>query len=328
MTRSTPGVADTSSSTPVATSSHSRAPTGSGNHTELRTLLAVVDKVAVTPLEPGVALRATGRRSAAFTGDAPPRDMDLIDGVEHPHRVTREHVAQPGCEPATDHDMYARAPRVVVEREQSADDAQIVGAGRVRDPRIHRCTRERNVVVGRQRRRDRGHAGREPVVAQLPRRRAVLERRGDIVGAPSRSRRDEHLLHAGRVEQLACSAHADVAEAGDHDRGHRKSGPCSSRHPPLVGGTRPLPRTRTTTLTATAIAATSNPRWKAFIRSSSVPICSTPRTTGPRTVEPPGASRRPARPTSCLVLPIRRRPAPTPPGSSAPRSRSAARPTT
>ena len=96
----------------------------------------------------------------------------------------------------------------------------------------------------------------------------------------SRRAGDDHAVDTRRVEQLACRAHADVAEPGDQDGAHRKSGPCSSRQPPVVGGTRPLPRTRTTTLTPTAMAATSNPRWNAFICWWSVPSDSRPRTRG------------------------------------------------
>src|SRR5437667_9066657 len=48
----------------------------------------------------------------------------------------------------------------------------------------------------------------------------------------------------------------------------RKSGPSSSRQPPLVGGTPPLPRSFTNPPTRTAITATIRPRRSAFMVGS------------------------------------------------------------
>src|SRR5262249_13333407 len=50
--------------------------------------------------------------------------------------------------------------------------------------------------------------------------------------------------------------------------GQRKSGPSSSRQPPLVGGTPPLPRSFTNPPTRTAITATIRPRRSAFMAGS------------------------------------------------------------
>ena len=53
----------------------------------------------------------------------------------------------------------------------------------------------------------------------------------------------QHLDDAGGVDQLAGGTRADGADTGDEDS-HRNSGASSSRQPPLVGGTPPLPRKR------------------------------------------------------------------------------------
>ena len=151
---------------------------------------------------------------------------------------------------------------LVVEREQRADRGVVVGDRRERDAAFDGRVRERGV----------GGAGTADAIASIsggnigvvrerPSFGAVVQRLGDRARPALGAAGDEDPVDTARVEQLACGAHADLTETDDENGDHRKSGPCSSRQPPLVGGTRPLPRTRTTTLTAAAIAATSRPRW-------------------------------------------------------------------
>ena len=88
------------------------------------------------------------------------------------------------------------------------------------------------------------------------------------------ARGDDHPVDAGGVDELTGGADADLAEPGDQDRLHfGPAGLTGSRGPAAraihrrwSGGTGPLLRTFTTTDTAAAMAATSNPRWKAFMR--------------------------------------------------------------
>src|SRR5581483_7705072 len=109
---------------------------------------------------------------------------------------------------------------------------------------------------------------RDPIVAHgRPRNRFHRgpERVGDLAGPPLVAARDEQAGEPRGVEELAGGADRHLAGAHQEHRGHRNSGPSSSRHPPDVEGTLPFARRRTTTPAATAIAATRRPRRNAFI---------------------------------------------------------------
>ena len=204
----------------------------------------------------------TGERRARGTADAEARHVHLVDGVEHAARVADEDVGEAGRETTTrEHGRVVRAG-LLVEREQRADRGVVVGDRRERDAAFDGRLRERGVGGRGHGRRDRVDLRREHrVVGERPRLGTVVQRLGDRARAALGAAGDEHPVDTARVEQLARGAHAGLTETDDEDGDHRKSGPCSSRQPPLVCGTRPLPRTLTTTLTAAAIAATSRPRW-------------------------------------------------------------------
>ena len=62
--------------------------------------------------------RAPGFRRRLAAGDAPARDVELVDRVERADRVAGEHVGEPGCEPAAGDDARVVRLRLGVEREQ------------------------------------------------------------------------------------------------------------------------------------------------------------------------------------------------------------------
>ena len=120
---------------PVATSSHSRAPTGSGNQISSRVPVLVVHQRAVAPFLRVLALRARASLADSVARDAEACDVQLVDGVERARRVPGEHVGETGCEPASRDDADTVRSRVGAEREHARSDASRSAHGRERDPR-------------------------------------------------------------------------------------------------------------------------------------------------------------------------------------------------
>ena len=100
------------------------------------------------------------------------------------------------------------------------------------------------VVAGRERARDHVDAFGNRVTRRERVHRGLLTERVDDLGhAVAVAVGQQHLDDARGVDQLAGGTRADGADTGDEDS-HRNSGASSSRQPPLVGGTPPLPRKR------------------------------------------------------------------------------------
>ena len=206
-----------------------------------------------------------GRR--LVPGDTPPRDVEFVDRVERAHCVTREHVGRVRARARSLRRRARPRLRLRVEGEQRAQRGVAVGGGHERDSRAHDPACERRVGVAGQRGDDRVDTfGQRIVAAEAVGLGAVVQRGGHLTGVLEPAGGDDHAVDARGVDELAGGADADLAQPHDQDGAQRKSGPWSSRQPPLVGGTGPLLRTFTTTDTATAIEATSTPRWKAFMR--------------------------------------------------------------
>ena len=100
----------------------------------------------------------------------------------------------------------------------------------------------------------------------------------------------------GRVGELAGGARADRAGTDEQDgrhrsrgRGQRKSGPSSSRQPPLVGGTPPLPRSF---MSPPAITRDEQDD-QASPEGTHAPECTDPRRDGGVGRRTPGASPTP-----------------------------------
>src|SRR5262249_56341176 len=74
---------------------------------------------------------------------------------------------------------------------------------------------------------------------------------------------EQQLVDALGVDQLPGSAGTDRADT-DEQRLHRNSGASSSRQPPLVGGTPPLPRRRANNPISAATPKTRSTRRKAL----------------------------------------------------------------
>ena len=142
------------------------------------------------------------------------------------------------------------------------------------------------VVVARRARHARGDRGRDDRVvddrsaARTRRRRRPRESdrpartRATSAFSPSASATDwpcarvdvgeQHFGDTGRVDELAAGTRADGADTDD-EHSHRNSGASSSRQPPLVGGTPPLPRKRAISPINPATPRTRSTRRKAFI---------------------------------------------------------------
>ena len=268
VTRAAPGTACSSTDAPAAATSHSRAPTGSGNHTSSGPSFRLVCHAAVVPLErPLVRARGAGLRRRQARPRRP-RDVDLVGAVERVGRVPGQHVAEPGHEPAPGHEDRVRCGG----RRRRARGAR-PGRRRCR-PRPPRATPFR---TARRAHSSAGTAGTAMATASVPggtppsptagHGTASTERPSacrDVVRPRPVATGHEQPVEARRVEQLAGGADGHLAGAHQEHRGHRSSGPSSSRQPPVVEGTLPLARSRTTMPAVIAIAATSSPRRNAF----------------------------------------------------------------
>ena len=109
MTRPAPGSAATSSSTPVATSSHSRAPTGSGYQISSACRCLSCTSAPSRHSSAAFPLRAPGFARGLRSRDSPTCDVQLVDRVERAHGVAGEHVGETGREPTPGHHTRARA---------------------------------------------------------------------------------------------------------------------------------------------------------------------------------------------------------------------------
>ena len=207
------------------------------------------------------------------TGPTRARDANLVDALEQRSRMSGEHVGEPGREPTPDGDGHARRPRVLIEGPQLFDRVVLVVARRDGNP-------------GRDRRRDHfvsdpcgqgtgddGDIGRNRVARLvLDRVHRGSERLGDAAGPGHVAVRQQDRGEPGRVDELARGASADFAGAENRARPswpvHRNSGPSSSRQPPSVAGSSPLPRRRAIAPIAPATPSTSSTRRNIFTAGS------------------------------------------------------------
>ena len=218
--------------------------------------------------------RAAQGFDAGGPGRAGARDVDLVGVVQCVGRVPGQHVAEPGHEPAPGHENRSGAASVAVEREERAQVVVGVGHDRRVDSVPHRPPGPFQRGDGGHRDGDRiGPRGHAAVADRGPGNRLdrAAERGRDVVGPRPVATGHEQPVEARRVEQLAGGADGHLAGAHQEHRGHRSSGPSSSRHPPVVEGTLPLARSRTTMPAVIAIAATSSPRRNAFTVGPSLP---------------------------------------------------------
>ena len=169
-------------------------------------------------------MRTPSRHGARSAGEAPARDVELVDGVERVSGVTREHVAEPGREPASGDHPHTSAARLLVEIEHHTDGCLVVRDRRERDRRANRASRQVSVGTGWQRGRNHVHSWKRGVAREIDRLDSVVQRDRDPLRAFDVVRRDEHAIDTRRVEQLARGAHADVAEADEEDRAHALNG--------------------------------------------------------------------------------------------------------
>ena len=269
----TPGTASRMSATPDATTSHSRAPTGSGNHTSCGPTRRSDRHVAVVPLERplrpagrecGDALRPARRRRV--------RDVHLVGRLERLRRMAgRAPRLRPGNERAPgDH----RAAAALRRRRRARGAPRPASAPRRRPPlpaarprprRGHLERRRPGIATATDVRRLRGGRGHGATTARAPRPPARPRALG-VGGAVG----DEHLVDALGVDELAPGPGADGAGAHNRTRRHRKSGPSSSRQPPVVTGT-PLPARAHHQADQHGDHATSSPRRNEPSRRGSVP---------------------------------------------------------
>jgi hypothetical protein len=220
---------------------------------------------AVAPFERTIPTGAPHGGARRRSRDADPGDVDFVDRVEGVRRVADEELTEPGGQPGTGDDGGAAGARRLVELDQGADRVVVVAAGHERGAAVDRVPCHQRLEPSRYR-------GRDDVDAVRDRRtglirdwfRTITQRAGQAFSVVTVSRRDEDAIETGSVDELARRPDADGARPHEEDAGHRKSGPSSSRQPPLVVGTPPFPRSLTTPPTSTAINATSRPRRNAF----------------------------------------------------------------
>src|SRR5690242_18870164 len=113
---------------------------------------------------------------------------------------------------------------------------------------------------------------------EVDRLRVGSERVGDLREMRVVAISEQQAVDTIGVDELARCTRADRAGADDKSCCHyRKSGPSSSRQPPLVGGTPPFPRSRARAPIAPASPITNSKRRKAFTaRSVSAASCIVP----------------------------------------------------
>ena len=177
--------------------------------------------------------------------------------------MASEHIGEAGCEPAAGDDAGRRRRGRPVEPTSALASSPTVAIAipwSIAASTIHLPASIGNALAIASM-----PSGNGVCRLQLGALRAVVERAATswaraALRAPTITREIPGVSRSWRARR-ALRLRRDRRENG----AHRKSGPCSSRHPPEVGGTWPLPRTFTTMLTATAAAATRIPRWKAFM---------------------------------------------------------------
>ena len=279
------GNASTSNAPLPVTRLQSRPPIGSGNHTSVspcgcssrqlpscheRTDARRACRTAATLLGPAQPTRATRMSSTA-------RNIS-------PAWATNTS-ARPGANPAPSAIVTSALFAFGCERADRLDRVLIVVARDERDTRGDGRGGDRMVVAGRERARDHVDAFGNRVTRRERVHRGLLTERVDDLGhAVAVGVGQQHLDDARGVDQLAGGTGADGADTGD-EHSHRNSGASSSRQPPLVGGTPPLPRKRAINPTRPARPKTRSTRRKAFTARD----CIEQR---PRSIRPGRARRR------------------------------------
>ena len=152
------------------------------------------------------------------------------------------------------------APRAFGSSTRSCSSASCSSSlDAIGHPRRDRRGDDRMIDAGRQRGHDDVDVGRDRIARrEVDGLRVGTECLGDLGQLGVVAIGEQQPVDAGRVDELARGAGADRADTDD-ERGrhrtpqrsteprpdtHRNSGPSSSRQPPVVGGTPPLPRTR------------------------------------------------------------------------------------
>ena len=239
--RSSAGNAATTSTVPPATGSHSRAPTGSGNQ------INSPDPLRSRCHSPSC--HSAGRPRRARRTDAPRRARRRPTGRRAPRRSCPVHRRRGAParrpvrrQPAPDGHRDSRRRTGASSSRSAAATCSSSPADAAATPA---ATAPRTTTSS-------GSGGNavattvtpagsgSPARTRSPRpAHPGLDDRGDptlvAVG-------DEQPLDAGGIDDLAGGTDADRAAADQEDRRQRNSGPSSSRHPPLIGGTPPLPR--------------------------------------------------------------------------------------
>ena len=218
-------------------------------------------RAAVLPLDRPFAPGPAQRGDARLAGRTDTSDVHLVGRVERVGRVPGQHVGETRRERAADNHGHALLLRERVEGEQPGQASGVVAHRGDGHARHRRAVRVRDRRVAGDGEGHRVHARRERPV----RDDGAAQRVGELPGPVGVAGRDEEPLETGGVDELAAGAHADGAGPDQQDGRHRKSGPSSSRQPPLVGGTLPLPRRRTTIPASRAQSTTSAKRRKFLI---------------------------------------------------------------
>jgi len=194
------------------------------------------------PLGRAFAARPAERGFTGLAGRPDACDVYLVGVVERVGRVARQDVGEPGSEAAAhDHGRPGVSGRRV-ERQERVDPVVVVARGSDRDASTDRFSRyaDRGVTGhGERHRTDRVRDDAEG-------NGLGSEDGGELLGPLRSPVGHEELLDTGGFEELPGGADTDRAGTGEQDRRHRKSGPSSSRQPPVVGGLSPLLRRRTT----------------------------------------------------------------------------------
>jgi hypothetical protein len=170
-------------------------------------------------------------------------NVDLLDRIERLSAVGREQARQPGRERCTHGHRQVPLARFGAEFEKTGDVGQVVGARHDRRTaaKVRSCDLYvRSARPAKQHDVNRCIRGCRGSVDRCDRTQGRTH-----CGGPLRlDLSDQELLDTLCGRQLARGTSAHRAGADEQDRGHRRSGPESSRHPPPWGGVPPLPRSR------------------------------------------------------------------------------------
>ncbi len=207
-----------------------------------------------------------GRPGALGPCDTGARDPDLLDEVELIGGVAHHHVGKARSQTAPGGDGDPCVDRGGIELNHLEQSVGIVAGQGHRNPRRDGLFHHRKLSSPRRR-----HRHRIEVVGQISggidvHRCATLDRSRHHLRPFGVDVVDEDVGDPGALGELSRGTRADGTGADEENPTHRKSGASSSRHPPLVGGTPPRPRSRTKPAASTATAATMRPRRNAFMK--------------------------------------------------------------